>query len=44
MALDPGDILAESWFSDGGDEFNHLQYVVGTTQKQNPVGGAERLG
>jgi hypothetical protein len=26
-----GDILAESWFSDGGDEFNHLQYVVGTT-------------
>jgi hypothetical protein len=26
-----GDILAESWFSDGGDKFNHLQYVVGTT-------------
>lgn len=23
--------MAESWYSDGGDEFNHLQYVVGTT-------------
>lgn len=32
-----GDILAENWFADGKGEFNHLQYVVGTTTN---AGGA----
>ena len=26
-----GDIIAENWFADGYGEFNHLQFVVGTT-------------